>query len=475
MNAPILRLFLVVLVLFAALVAFTSRWTVFEAQALQENPLNARDVLKELQVRRGSLRAADGTLLARSVAGSANTYRREYTDAARDAAHVIGYSYPGPGRAGVERSRNEALMGAADPLDSVLDELRGRADEGDDVVTTIDLRAQRTAIAALAGRKGSVVAIEPRTGRVRVMVSVPGFDPGALGERGAFTALNADADAPLLNRATQARYPPGSTFKVVTAAAALDTGRFSPDSFVDGSSPKVIDGVALANSGGRSFGPISLITALTFSVNTVWAQVAERLGASTMDEYMRRFGFYEEPPLDYPDDQLVPSGVYRSSRLLPLTGGVDVGRVAIGQERLQVTPLQMAMVAAAVGNEGQLMRPTLTQRIVDRAGRTLERVEPAGYKDVMAPDAAQRLARMMTNVVAEGTGTAAALTGVDIAGKTGTAERGAGDVNQPWFIAFAPVRSARIAIAVTVERTIGGQGGTTAAPIARQVLRELLR
>jgi peptidoglycan glycosyltransferase len=449
---------------------------VFEAQALQENRLNARDVLKELQVRRGALRAADGTLLARSVRAEAGTYRREYTDAARAAPHVVGYSFPAPGRAGLEQSRNEALMGAADPLDSLLDELKGRTEQGDDVVTTIDLRAQRAALDALGGRKGSVVALEPRTGRVRVMVSVPGFDPDALRDRGAFTALNTDDDAPLLNRATQARYPPGSTFKVVTAAAALDTGRFGPDSVVDGSSPKVIGGVPLANSGGRSFGPISLTTALTFSVNTVWAQVAQRLGEKTMDEYMNRFGFYAEPPVDYPDEQLVPSGVYRGGRLLPLTAGsVDLGRVAIGQERLQVTPLQMAMVAAAVGNDGQLMKPTLTQRIVDRRGRTLERVEPEGYKDAMGPQAAARLARMMTNVVAEGTGTAAALSGVEVAGKTGTAERGAGDVNQPWFIAFAPVGRPRIAIAVTVERTIGGQGGTTAAPIARQVLQELLR
>jgi peptidoglycan glycosyltransferase len=475
-NRQIVRLFAVVLVLFAALVAFTSRWTVFEAEALQESRLNARDVLKELRVRRGALRAVDGTLLARSVPASADTYRREYTEAARDAAHVIGYSFPQPGRAGLEQSRNEALMGAADPLDSLLDELTSRLEQGDDVVSTIDLAAQRRAIAALAGRKGAVVAIEPRTGRVRTMVSVPSFDPGALRDPAAFAALNRDPDAPLFNRATQAGYPPGSTFKVVTAAAALDSGRFTPSSVVDGSSPRLVGGVPLRNSGGVSFGPIDLTTALTRSVNTVWAQVAERLGRETMAEYMKRFGFYAEPPLDYPDEQLVPSGEYLRGRLLsPTSPRIDLGRMGIGQDKLQVTPLQMAMVAAAVANGGQLMEPTLTQRIVDRRGRTLERVEPKGYRDVVAPRTAEQLAEMMANVVREGTGTQSALEGIQVAGKTGTAERDPSrNVNQPWFIAFAPVERPRIAIAVTVEQTIGGQGGTTAAPIARQVMRELL-
>ena len=169
----------------------------------------------------------------------------------------------------------------------------------------------------------------------------------------------------MFNRATQARYPPGSTMKVVTAAAALDSGEYTPDSIVDGKSPKVIDGVPLTNSGGADFGPISLTTALTNSVNTVWAEVSEKLGSGTMYDYMDRFGFNTEPPLDYPQDQMTPSGVFgENGKLLDDDDPVDIGRVAIGQERLQVTPLQMAMVAAAVGNGGVLMQPRLTDRIV---------------------------------------------------------------------------------------------------------------
>jgi len=475
MNAPIARLFALVLLLFGALVAFTSRWAVFEAEALRENPKNARTLIEDQRVKRGTIRAADGTLLARSEPAGAGTYRRVYTEAAQLLPHVIGFSDIDLGRAGIERSRNEELSGDARALDDVLDQLRGEKEQGDSVRLSIDLGAQRAALAGLNGRKGSVVAIEPQTGRVRAMVSVPGYDPQALLRRDSRAALDRDPDAPLLNRATQSGYPPGSTFKVVTATAALDTGRFRPESVVNGNSPKEISGVPLANSGGRSFGDIDLTTALTFSVNTVWAQVAEQVGKGTMADYMRRFGFNADPPLDYPAGQLFPSGEYRGDRLLsPTSRFVDVGRMGIGQDKLRVTPLQMAMVAAAIANGGELMRPVLTQSIVDPDGRT-ERIEPERERRVMSERTAADLTRMMENVVREGTGTAAALQGIDVAGKTGTAEIIADqDVNQPWFIGFAPSASPRIAVAVTIERSQGGQGGTEAAPIARQVIQELL-
>jgi peptidoglycan glycosyltransferase len=349
--------------------------------------------------------------------------------------------------------------------------------KGDDVRLSIDLAAQRAAIDGLAGRKGSVVAIEPATGRVRAMVSVPGYDPQSLLSSTTRKALDSDPAAPLLNRATQAGYPPGSTFKVVTATAALDGGSFQPSSIVNGDSPKIITGVPLANSGNKSFGDIDLTTALTFSVNTVWAQVAEKLGKGTMAEYRRRFGFNTVPPMDYPDGQMLPSGEYKDGVLLPPTSRfVDVGRMGIGQDKLRVTPLQMAMVAATVANKGELMRPTLTQSIVDPDGRVADRVEPERERRVMSESTAAKLTEMMTNVVREGTGTAAALEGIDVAGKTGTAEIVRDqDINQPWFIGFAPSGAPKIAVAVTIERSQGGQGGTEAAPIAKQVMEALLR
>jgi peptidoglycan glycosyltransferase len=317
-----------------------------------------------------------------------------------------------------------------------------------------------------------VVAIEPQTGRVRVMASVAGFDPNRVPDD--FAALNRADGQPLFNRATQSGYPPGSTFKVVTAAAALDSGQFTPESQLDGRSPIDISGVPLSNFSGEQFGRIDLTTALTHSVNTVWAQVGEKLGKEKLYEYMSRFGFNTRPSLDYPEQQLSRSGVFgdKGRRLLGTDDGVDIGRVAMGQERLKVTPLQMAMVASAVADDGVLMRPRLGQALIDPDGREKE-IKPRELRRVMKEETASRLQQMMGNVVREGTGTAAALQGIEVGGKTGTAEVG-GNVNQAWFIGFAPLDNPRIAVAVTVERTTG-QGGTVAAPIAKLVMEDLLR
>ena len=210
------------------------------------------------------------------------------------------------------------------------------------------------------------------------MVSTPGYDPNTLDEKGVFSKLSTDdRNSPLLNRATQAGYVPGSTMKVVTATAALDSGEYTPDSRVSGKSPVVISGTPLSNFSDEQFGDITLTDALTNSVNTVWGQVAEKLGHDRMAEYMTRFGFDTDPPLDYPDGQMLPSGVYDKGKLLsPSSKRVDIGRIGIGQERLRVTPLQMAEVAATVANGGVLMKPQLTSRIVDVDGRTVERIEP---------------------------------------------------------------------------------------------------
>jgi peptidoglycan glycosyltransferase len=478
MNAPILKLFGLVLVLFAALLGMTSYNSVINAKEYRDNALNARPQIEQQRVRRGVIRARDNSLLARSVQASDTLYRRRYTPEAQLFAHVIGYDFLRIARAGLERSRNDALAGVHNELTSIVDQLRGKRREGDNVITNLDPRAQKVARDALNGRKGSVVAIEPATGKVRVMVSTPGYDPNALDKAGVYSRLSQDeANSPLLNRATQAGYVPGSTMKVVTAAAALDSGEYTPDSTVSGKSPRVISGTPLSNFSDEQFGDITLTTALTNSVNTVWAQVAEKLGHDTMSEYMTRFGFDSDPPLDYPDGQMLPSGVYDGGKLLPPgSKQVDIGRVGIGQERLRVTPLQMAEVAATVANDGVRMKPQITSRIVDTDGRTVERIEPEEAQRVMSSESAQQLTEMMSNVVREGTGTAAALEGIEVAGKTGTAELNiAQHLNQPWFIGFAPRNSPRIAVAVTLEKIVGGQGGVVAAPIAKQVMQELLR
>jgi penicillin-binding protein A len=471
MFGPIYRLYVVVVVLFAVLVFATSWWTVFGADSLRHNPHNQRSLLEQARIKRGDIRSADGTVLARSVKRHDGTFTRRYPQG-RLLSHVIGYSFIRYDQVALERDYNDALTGERDDITSIVDELRGKRQEGDDLRTTLDTQAQRTAIDALGGQKGAVVALDPSTGAIKVMASFPQFDPNDIPQT--LGRLNQDPDAPLLNRATQGRYAPGSTFKVVTASAAIDSGRFTPDSVVNGDSPKEISGVPLSNSGGQAFGDITLTTALTNSVNTVWAQVGEALGRKTMAKYMERFGFYARPPLDYPAGQRFASGEFdrRGDLLSPTSPQIDVGRMAIGQDKLQVTPLQMAMVAGAVGNDGELVRPHFGDRTVDPDGRTVDDVGTTLYHRVMKAETAAKVKEMMSNVVKEGTGTAAALSGIQVAGKTGTAERGDG-TNQVWFIGLAPVENPKIAIAVTVERS-DGEGGTVAAPIAKQVLEALL-
>jgi penicillin-binding protein A len=478
MNRQIVQLFGLFTFLFAILVVFTSRWTVFEADSLAENPENRRPLIEQQKIPRGLIYANDGhTQLARNVGhgrGENRTYTRTYPQGGLF-AHPVGFSYLKNGQRGIEASYNDDLVGRENEFATILSGLESSDREGNDLVTNLDLRGTQAAVAGLAGRTGAVVAIEPSTGKVRVMVSLPEYDPNLIPTQ--FGQLNSDPGKPLLNRTTQELYPPGSTFKVVTASAALDSGKIDPNTVIDGSSPKTISGQPLSNAGGESFGPISATDALTNSVNTYWAQVGERIGTGTLVEYMKRFGFFAKPQLDYPEAYMVASGVRRNGERY-VEDGFDVGRVAIGQGGLEgavdATPIQMAEVAATVANGGRLMKPRLVDRVVRKDGRVKDRIQPDLQSVVMKPETAEQLAQMMSRVVEEGTGTAAALEGITVAGKTGTAETGANaEFTQAWFICFAPVEEPRMAVAVTVPNA-NGQGGTVAAPIAKSVLEALL-
>jgi penicillin-binding protein A len=468
-NVPIARLFGVIVLLFALLVVWTSRWTVFDAGALNNDVLNRRTLIDELKIKRGRILADDGTVLARSVPAAAGTYTRFYPTS-NLFAHAVGYSIAAQGRsAGLERSRGDALRGLQTGLSSIFGQLTPHR-VGDDVYTSLDPKAQRVALQGLAGRAGSVVALDPKTGAVKVMVALPDYNNN-----------HPDAKGPSVstfNRATQSGYPPGSTFKVVTATAAIDSGEYTPNSVVNGNSPKTISGVPLSNDLNQSFGPITLTKALTYSVNTVWAQVAEHVGRGTMTKYMKRFGFYAKPPLDYPPEQIAESRPYSPTGRAypPASPREDIGRIGIGQGGLAVTPLQMAMVASAVADGGKLMTPRLATKAVDQDGRTVQTYKPSVMSQVMSPSTAAQVTQMMKNVVEEGTGTPAQLGNISVAGKTGTAQVGivGSNLTQPWFIGFAPVEDPKVAVAVTVERSQGGFGGTVAAPIAKQVIQTLL-
>lgn len=471
MRPQIVRLFGVFVFLFALLIVFTSRWTVIDATSLQNNSLNKLPLIEDLRIKRGQLLADDGTVLARSVRAPGQTWTRTYPQGSLF-AQPVGYSIAAQGRAaGLERSDNQYLRGLRSALGSIFGQLSLHP-VGDDVYTTLDPKGQRAAEQALGSQAGSVVALDPRTGAVKVMYSNPSYDPNRP------DSCSNPATCSQLNRATQAHYAPGSTFKIVTATAAIDSGLYTPNSVINGNSPITVSGVPLQNDGNQSWGPQTFTTAMINSINTIFAQVAERVGRARMAGYMKRFGFYRDPPLDYPADEMRPSDVfsYTGKLLPPGSGNEDIGRIGIGEGGVTTTPLQMAMVAAAVANGGRLMTPHLTARVVNSDGVTVRTIQPSVYSQVMKPSTAHAVTDMMTKVVEEGTGTAVQLSGISVAGKTGTASIGApgSNLTQPSFVAFAPAQNPKIAIAVTVDRSQGGYGGTVAAPIAKAVLQTLL-
>jgi penicillin-binding protein A len=477
-NRPIVRLYGLVVLLFAVLIAFTSRWAVFEASSLRSNELNERGLLQQQRIDRGPILAADGSVLAHSVRGSEGTYTRSYPKGAEFTAPV-GYSFIECGQVGLEAYRSAALDGeSATSVQSILDQLQGRKPQGNTMITTLQPAAQRTAINALGEHQGAVVALDPRSGAVEVMASTPSYDANAAASRAAYEHITRAPGAPLVNRAVQYGYAPGSTFKVVTATAAIDTGQFTPESTVSGRNEVMISGFPLKNDNDESFGEITLTEALAHSVNTVYAQVAERLGKATIARYMRRFGFDREPQLDYPAKEMSASGEYIGEKLLsPTSTYVDVGRLGIGQDKLRVTPLQMAEVAAAVANHGTLMVPHLTSSIMEPDGHVLQRVSPKVQSVVMKPSTAAAVTGMMEAVVYSpgATGGSAQIPGVRVAGKTGTAETQIGTaINNVWFIAFAPAQDPKVAVAVTLKG-VPGQGATFAAPVAREVMETLLK
>ena len=483
MNTPIRRLFFVLVLMFAALVGSTSWWTVVRADRLNRNYAaeNRRDLLRGIKLRRGTISARDGSVIARSVKDNQGVYSRRYPRGELF-GHPVGYSYTSTGQTELEAFYNRELSGGASTTDKLLTQLIGNRNGGDDLRTTLDSRAQALAEQLLSAAQpedgGAAVVLDPRDGAVRVMASVPGYNPAQANRSAVLRRLNTDETRkPLVNRTVQFGYAPGSSMKLVTLTAALDSGKFTPTSTVDGKNNVKISGVPLQNDLNESYGPIDLTTALTKSVNTVFAQVAEKVGKPTMRKYMERFGFDHKPKLDYPRDEMSAAGEYYKGHLIPATSRfVDVGRMGIGQDKLQVPPIQMAEVAAAIANGGKLERPHIGDRFIDTDGRVTRTIDAHTQSTVMSAQTAQAITQMMISVVQSGTGTKAQIPGMQVAGKTGTAETetGANQRNNLWFVGFAPADHPQVAFAVTVKGVVGF-GGDVAAPIAKQLIQELVK
>jgi peptidoglycan glycosyltransferase len=471
-NRSIRRLYLTLAAGFGLLMLMLGYWQVVAADGLKDRPGNEQTAQAERLVDRGRIISADGKVMAASRAvrvKGQKVFERLYPQGDL-AAQTIGYTSANA-NTGLEETYNRYLSGSfgAEPL---LQRLNLSEKEGANVHIGLDTRVQAVAQEQLGGAPGAVVALEPSTGKVIAMASSPTFDLQLAVDD--FDAIPQEG-GPLLNRTVQGLYPPGSSFKTVTASEALESGMYTADSEFPGGSEYDTPGGPIRNFGGASFGPHTLTTALTFSINTTFAEIGDALGSERMGEIMTAYGFGERPPIDLPDVAI--SGRRSGDRVLPNDDpDEDTARLAIGQERLAVTPVQMAMVAGAIANAGTAMAPRLMTRIVDRGGSLVQRGEPEELGQVMSPSNAAELTSMMEDVVREGTGTRAALSGVGVtvAGKTGTAESDDPTRNQAWFIGFAPAEDPQIAVAVVIENT-SSTGGEAAAPVAAAVMDSALQ
>ncbi len=498
MNKQLLRLSVASIVLLLTLVVATTYWQTWAVAGLQDKQDNAIQRVVQFTIARGLIESAnEKTILAANRKKRVNAqtlYFRRYPQNGL-AAQTVGYSTTGSS-AGLEKSLNDYLTGANTNLSNVfrgtLDRLGGGTVHGSNVVLTLNASAQRLALQQLGGRCGAVVAMNPRTGAILVMASSPTYNPNLLEQPGGYakilkTTAPCPYPSPFLNRATAGLWPPGSTFKMITAAAALDSGAFTPSSqFYDPGycieyGKKVYNASAPDQGGAETFGNVTLAQGFQHSINSVYCNIGKKLGAKTILEYARRFGFYSVLPLETPADERAASGLYEGTKhgnklwnpKDPNTQ-VDVGRLAFGQERMLATPLQMLLVAATVANGGVVPRPYLVQRVVAHDGSIVAQTQPQTLGRAIKPETASELNQMMQSVVQGGTGTAAQIPGVAVAGKTGTAETSINHVYDAWFVCFAPANDPRVAVAVIVENQANGFGGAVAAPIAKVVLEKLL-
>lgn len=481
MNTPLRRLSTVVVVMFLALMT-SATWVQFvQAPSLNSDQRNVRTLYREYGNFRGPIVVGGEAIATSTPVDDSFGYLRGYANGPLYAP-VTGYYSIVYRRSGIEEWYNTELNGSADSLflERLQDLVTGRETRGASVELTIDPAVQQAAWDALGDQRGAVVALDPTTGAILAMVSKPSFDPNVLAShdlasvRASWDSLLADPTDPLVNRAIAGdTYPPGSTFKLVTAAAALESG-FTSETPV--AAPRELTlpqtSTVLRNFGGSSCsstGAMSLADALRISCNTAFAQIGVDLGADELRAQAEAFGF--DQPLN------VPMQV-TESRFPENPDAPQTALSAIGQYEVRVTPLQMAMVSAAIGNGGVQMTPYLVQAVRSQDLTVVSEADPSELRRSVSESTANQLRDMMVGVVANGSGSAAQIPGVTVAGKTGTAQTTDDVAPHAWFTAFAPAEAPRVAVAVVVENggSMGSEatGGRVAAPIARAVIQAAL-
>ncbi len=489
MNRPLRRVAVACMVLFGMLLVQANWVQVVKAKQYRNDPRNKRVLLRTYDRERGPIvigAGKDRQAVAKSQAtGDTLKYLRSYPGG-EVYAPVTGFASLVYGYSGIERRENSVLSGEDDRLfvRRLSDYITGRQIAGGSIVLTLNRAAQQAAYDGLAGKVGAVVALDPRTGAVLAMVSRPSYDPTRLSShdpsqiRKSYNALFDNPLDPLTNRTVERTYAPGSTFKLVTAAAALSKGIVKPDSLID--APTVLtfrNGKPLRNFAGETCaasGKQTLADALATSCNTAFGALGLRVGQSDLDKQAKAFGFGS-------NDLYLPQPVADST---VLGGERDqladpfLAQSAIGQYNVQATPLQMAMVAAGIANGGEVMRPYLVKEVQAPDLSRLDLAEPSVLSRAVSSAVAAQLTAMMELVVTNGTGTRAAINGVRVAAKSGTAQGATGAGSNLWFVAFAPAEDPKVAVAVFLDRASGfdssGTGGKLAAPIAQAVMRAVL-
>lgn len=484
MNRQLRHVAVAALLMFAALLVNSNIVQVGEASSLRANPHNVRVLYGEYSHQRGPIVVA-GRDIARSVkTHDALKYRRIYPGGAMYAP-VTGYYSLVYNSSGIEQAEDPTLAGTSDQLflHRLSDEITGQTPEGGSVDLTINPAAQEAAYRGLAAaptfqgvRAGAVVALNPQTGAILAMASYPSFDPGTLtshdskADVAAWKQITHTPGDPLINRAINQAYPPGSTFKVITSAAALSSGKYTPTQPLIPAPTQLSFPTTthtLSNFAGETCpgaGEITLTEALKVSCNTAFGGLGLKLGGKAIAAQARAFGFGSSLS--------VPLGV-SPSRYVSTNDAPLLADSAIGQYSDAVTPMQMAMVAAGIANGGRVMKPYLVQDTKSPSASVLNHATPQVFRQAVTPSIASELTTMMEGVVQPGgTGTAAAIPGIPVAAKTGTAENVPGQPTHAWFISFAPANDPKVAVAVLVEH--GGVGGTAAAPIAKSVMCAVL-
>lgn len=479
MITPLRRVGIVVLAMFAALFVSSSVIQVVASEDIAEDSRNVRTLYESFSAERGQI-LVGGVPIARSIPVDTQfKFLRTYSDGELYAP-VVGYYTLNQGNAGIESALNSVLTGQANSqaFEQLVALVTGTTPEGASVALTIDPALQQVAWDALGDRRGAVVALDPSTGRILAMVSKPSFDPNPLASHqssvvlDAYNVLNEDPAKPLANRAIAGdQYFPGSVFKVLMMAAALDSGRYSAESEFPNPAelalPLSTD--TIKNSGGRLCGgeeTVTLEEAFRLSCNIPYAELGLELGENTIGSLADAFGFGAtlEIPL-----RVTPSSFPR---------GMDQAQLMLasfGQYDVRVTPLQVAMISAAIANNGEVMRPNLIDSIIAPNLRVLQSFEPTVYSSPVSPSTAQELTRLMVGNVSQGVASNAAIVGIDVAGKTGTAETGLDTGRSFWFTGFAPAETPEVVVAVVVEGDRSeGSANSVAAPIARKVMEAVI-